>query len=529
MKGDQNRWKGGRFLVALSFFIANFVSGCGCERSQSTTDNDISGTCAGRCGTIGAVVCGPCEYGYTCNKAQYCVEITNDNVVLQDDEDIGGESDEDVIPDCPALKQAKFPYYDEKGKIHFCRKCDLPAKVDDPQCVRNLWDTPNKSITTQHPEKDCYPYPCRWEYAPEITSPPEGVCDKYIIYKTTQDMFAGKYQNAMTEIVGSIIYISNDDDLQNYDQKIITYNINKNEYRSIMPASPGYGYYYNDRHIGLVIDYNAIYANTETAYLSANSYLISYQASKGYQVIMNEKIHQYINRPYFNEKWIMVEIMLKGEETYRRFYAKIDEWIWREMKIGSFSYKSLSGNNIALSGSDDGMAYICDLSKLPTTLEDCIKLNRSESEQIYIVEMDKSRSDRYIYSVPILNRASQPREFYQGIIGGAGIVETQNVPIEWSEQQMYGIYPAYYNGEVLLYNEWFFTSTGSDDQKACIYIFSKHKSYCPKPTASNYSMKNGSLDGKNLVWRSYRGDLILRDMNCYCEKEGVCPFAGMKK
>ena len=114
---------------------------------------------------VNGVACGHCEYGYTCNAAQFCVEITNDNVVLQGDEDFWPTVDDTLPdvdtydPDCPPLISAPFPYYKDDGTIHFCRKCDTPTVID-PQCATNLWKDANLKLATDYPEVDCYPYPC---------------------------------------------------------------------------------------------------------------------------------------------------------------------------------------------------------------------------------------------------------------------------------------------------------------------------------------------------------------------------------
>jgi hypothetical protein len=52
-------------------------------------------------------------------------------------------------PDCPSLLNAGFPYIDKDGKKHFCRKCDLPAPENDPQCIRNLWEFSDRETFTK--------------------------------------------------------------------------------------------------------------------------------------------------------------------------------------------------------------------------------------------------------------------------------------------------------------------------------------------------------------------------------------------
>jgi hypothetical protein len=63
-------------------------------------------------------------------------------------------------PDCPSLYNAGFPYTDGNGRKHFCRKCDLPAPENDPQCIRNLWEMKNREIMKEWPDYYCYPLPC---------------------------------------------------------------------------------------------------------------------------------------------------------------------------------------------------------------------------------------------------------------------------------------------------------------------------------------------------------------------------------
>ena len=78
----------------------------------------------------------------------------DDSPLLSDD----GTPDEDTF--CPSLEKVELPFRDAENNIHFCRPCDLPAKTDDPKCVRNLWDAANKKLATDYPAVDCYPYPC---------------------------------------------------------------------------------------------------------------------------------------------------------------------------------------------------------------------------------------------------------------------------------------------------------------------------------------------------------------------------------
>ncbi|HPA58201.1 MAG TPA: hypothetical protein PLT70_12320, partial [bacterium] len=81
---------------------------------------------------------------------------SNDTEIPDYDYPAGKEGD----PDCPSLLNAGFPYTDGDGKLTFCRKCDLPAPANDPQCVRNLWEMNNRRIVEEYPDYYCYPLPC---------------------------------------------------------------------------------------------------------------------------------------------------------------------------------------------------------------------------------------------------------------------------------------------------------------------------------------------------------------------------------
>jgi len=78
---------------------------------------------------------------------------TDDEVELADVDYQGAE-------ECPELKVAKFPYYNDDLSIHFCRKCDKPT-VKDPQCVENLWKDTAAALYAVSPESECENgYPC---------------------------------------------------------------------------------------------------------------------------------------------------------------------------------------------------------------------------------------------------------------------------------------------------------------------------------------------------------------------------------
>jgi len=85
---------------------------------------------------------------------------------------------------------------------------------------------------------------------------------------------------------------------------------------------------------------------------------------------------------------------------------------------------------------------------------------------------------------------------------------------------------AEFSSNVMLYKENFYTET-SEDGKLCFYRIDKNKTYCSKPLAGQSKYGHGfpNFEGKYLFWQpAAKAGYILRDMECYCKEEGVCPF-----
>jgi hypothetical protein len=83
-------------------------------------------------------------------------------------------------------------------------------------------------------------------------------------------------------------------------------------------------------------------------------------------------------------------------------------------------------------------------------------------------------------------------------------------------------------GNVVLYSEMHVSeNTGLKDLKACFYRLDTKKQYCPTEYAAKtiYDQGFNSFDGNYHLWKSPGGPIAkIRDLTCYCEKEGICPF-----
>ena len=72
---------------------------------------------------------------------------------------------------------------------------------------------------------------------------------------------------------------------------------------------------------------------------------------------------------------------------------------------------------------------------------------------------------------------------------------------------------------------------------ACFYRIDTKKRYCMKKMENDpqygewvdFPYGHSEFEGDWFLYQKHANSpLILRDMACYCEKEGICPFEGMK-
>ncbi len=84
------------FLSIFSLLMA----GVACTISQPAPTDDAATICAGRCGMVEGIQCGPCGYGYACDKKGYCIEIEeNDSDDRPSDSDLPVQDDDIAAPD----------------------------------------------------------------------------------------------------------------------------------------------------------------------------------------------------------------------------------------------------------------------------------------------------------------------------------------------------------------------------------------------------------------------------------------------
>lgn len=513
--------------------LALTLLACTSHKSEAKAD-----PCVGRCDMVNGIACGNCGYGKTCNGQQYCVEIespdfteTEETAVMPDQTDETPDIDDTY---CPLLLKAPFPYYREDGTIHFCRPCDTPTEKD-PQCLQNLWSEQNKKYTVDHPEADCYPYPCDMKNLkpmnkaeteaylgdPALVSLHE--CDLVMIPNGW--VFGGgngggwKTFSISNGKAGFVLNKGNIDASDYFtDYRAFEYDIASKAYRIVAPSLDESISYNTGHFFHITTDYR-------TLDLATNHHYIGYSGSDGsYRIVYNKSVDYFNYTPALNEKWAFGNI--SEGAGYRMMYAKIGEWQWQSLGVGSGSMPVILGDKLALTD-EKFKAYICDLSKYPKSFSECFLVNR-EGELAAGMIFNKNDNNIFLYS----------SDFSRAITKVDMSKETpvyEDIITDFSEEMKstpYSLVPRYYDGKLIQYNE----LSGSDGNRAlaCFYRMDKKQRYCMKPMEHDHVLSDGTVfykygfsefDGKYLLYQKQGSTgLILRDMQCYCDKEGVCPF-----
>jgi hypothetical protein len=303
-------------------------------------------------------------------------------------------------------------------------------------------------------------------------------------------------------------------------RKAVTYDIATMKYHFIAPQRTEMLSYHEEFRIALTAD-------TRTVEKYTNDMYLTYIGNDGsYRLAYNKKVSYLAYEPALNDKWAFVNLQETGR-PYKMMYAKVGEWEWTVLGEGYGWYPSLVGDHLSfLDGNADG--WICDLSKKPQKLEDCLKFNR-EGEQAEYMFFDKENENRLVYFSKFdmkIVLAEKEGDTYK----------RTDLITEFSEEsagKAFSILPRMFRGNVLLYIE--VTTDGSRfGGRLCYYRLDKKKSYCMKKMERDETYDDGTIrfpygysefEGKWLLYQKRSSTpLILRDMECYCEEEGVCPL-----
>jgi len=459
--------------------------------------------------------------------------LTSDDAAVSNDEtidDVLSDNDTVVCPDLKVyenVKTAGFPLKDKEGKITFCRPgCDTPTE-NDPQCVRNIWDWLNwgryqkyKSGTESYTE--CYPWPCVLPdtKAQSIDYSP---CDRDITNKYYHADMSVLYDLKIEKDKIGLVMVGSK------ASKTILYDIKEDTYTAIGHCGVGTAYK-NERFLFFTTteDYltNGTYEMGDTYILSAKKTTTGYR----YEVIYDDEQHQaYFSRPpLVGDKWVVLNVKHRTTGATEVVYSKVDEWNWHPLTYSKVYEGNVVDNRVTFIN-DNREIYVCDLDKLPyNPAKDCIRIDR-EGEMAYQPRLNEENKNQMVYFAGV-------GEYGITLVDISDTVPVYSlIAITPSDPQPLGTYPHQFKGNLILYSELFMPPNEEtrEDFKACFYRIDTKKQYCPlKPTKQEdgrYDMGFNSFDGNYQLWKTPAGTTSrFRDIACYCEKEGVCPFEGLK-
>ena len=496
------------------------------------------------------------------------VEISdkdNESDIDQPDKDIDEPADADTeVPDvdmyCPLPMDAKYPYHRRDGTIHFCRPCDIPDEYD-PQCVKSLWKDVNKEVYDKYKNgefedneyiAECYPWPCEWNVKPtpnELEPTAVHKCDIFLNPQTWANDFGG--QNRASNMDDGKIemqlynYRYSDIKLETTDgysgKRTVLYDIASGKYtvigKSIFP-------FYINGHI--VID---PYISVNGKNLSVLVDVVPYKKSYKYKVIYTDEDTSVISEssPYITDKWTIMSVNnLDNEDdpmgagSRSLVYAKTgdpaslnspaDSWKWTTLAFGNPDGKageiSISGNRAMFYHYGTNASWVCDLSKSPKKITDCKRVGK-ENEVAGFPMFDLDNPDRIIYR-PI-GTGIPYNHFVIMDISKEPWTLVKEFDIPTTEKNFINLQLAQVKSNIMLYKESYQMEASGyqTDGKLCYYRIDKEKVYCSKPIEgqTSYGHNFTSFEGKYLFWQpAYKAGYILRDMDCYCKEEGICPF-----
>ena len=460
-----------------------------------------------------------------------------------DDKDQSDDSDSDSeksdTDECyPPLSQAPFPYYDKDGRITFCRpNCDTPT-ADDPICIGNLWDEQNDALCHEYPEYACCGTPCileslkPWtkerlieEYPTVAELIPMHKCDLLINQVNWGSDGSHGVVKSWNMSDGKIGFYLTPVNLPikkwPVKTKFVTYDIATQKYSLVIPARAQEQAYYKGKRLALIADTRSLDLNNSNIFLA----YISDDAKV--EIVYDKKVQSISYEPALNEKWAFVNLV--DANSKRMMYAKVGEWKWTSLGDGLGWIPSIVGNRLALFR-DDLKGYICDLNKYPKSLDECYNVN--EGEKIRYLVLDKEDSNRAVYSANqgkiVLMEYKDEKWNYSDLVTSFSDEITGKVNI-------LGFIINMFRGNMLLYEEAF--TAGEQGavpaNKLCYYNLTSKKSYCMKKMEDDseyngvpiYPYGDAEFEGKWLLYQKVSSTpFILRDMECYCKEEGICPF-----
>ena len=469
-------------------------------------------------------------------------ETVGEDTDLEEDSDFTEDSDEKPDDDsdtdtqetveCLDLRynentiKTPFPFKDKNGKPTFCRPgCDTPTE-NDPQCVRNIWEWDNwdeyqvylkaqEKDPNQEWERECYPWPCKLsdmhaktkaELSTFVSS-----CDRLLTVNGFNADEGTVWSHGMFDgIVGTDF---------GHTGRAIEYDPELDEYLTI--GQERRLAFNEGRYV--IESYDRIPGNNLNSYKVFAISVLKKENGYFYELIRdNYGMRDEFSRPPFAGKnWVLLR--LTGNKT---LYASSKDWEWHELS-GITNYAgegNIVGDHLTFITNNREL-YYCDLRKLPKHIDECFKLNRKnesgEEELGHSPRIDIENEYRVVYNV----------------YGRPTFVEVDLKDLKNPKYTEYAVEKKYENGadweiDMLKGNRISYSEmpvfSGGTDWIGCFYRFDQKKTYCPADNVfSTYGL---NLMGYNVFWGKWylwkmigRPDAFIRDMDCYCKENNVCP------
>ena len=302
--------------------------------------------------------------------------------------------------------------------------------------------------------------------------------------------------------------------------KYVTYDIATQQYSFIIPASTQEEVYFKGKRLALISDKRSYEFNN-------NNIFLAYIDDNGkVEIVYDKKVKSISYEPALNEKWAFVNLV--DSNGKRMLYAKVGEWKWTSLGNGVANHTSLVDNHLGIYDENKN-GYICDLSKNPKSFSECMKINR-ENERVSIIELNQDDPLEFVFN---LNGVG----ITKAKIKDGNIVDYQTIISDFTPetaQNAYTLSPYQLRGKLLLFVEITYRDGVGSGGRLCYYRMDKNKKYCMKKMEKDESYSDGTtifpygfseFESKWLLYQKINSTpFILRDMECYCKEENVCPF-----
>ena len=448
------------------------------------------------------------------------------------------DADEDIA--CLDLRynentiKTPFPFKDANGKPTFCRPgCDTPSE-NDPQCVRNIWEWDNweeyqvyleahGKNPNQQKERECYPWPCK-------------LPDMHAKTKETLDTFVSSCDrlltvNGFSADIGTVnshgMYAGVAGMDFTHTGRIIEYDPEKDEYTTVGQTKGLFGFNEN-RYVVVAAD--SIPGDNKDTY---KAFVISIFRENGnykYEIIYDTPHHRaFTDRPPLPGKnWVLIHIRDTKTGKTEIKYASSKDWVWHKLD-GITNYAgegNIVGDHLTFITNNREL-YYCDLREYPKHIDECFKLNRKDdsgTEELgHSPRIDLEDEYRVVYNV-----------YRKQIFVEVDFKDQRNPKytehtVNKNRETTYSLEIDMLKGSMISYQEFFTLSGGTVDVIGCFYRFDKKKTYCPVDKTT--STLPDSIMGYNVFWGKWHlwkeiaaTDAIMRDWECYCQENNVCPL-----